>query len=153
MDGGTGIQTLPQVAASRQSCGLVRQWLLENSQKGSLCLYQHLPLDSETGTALVSNWRRGSFHAGILIHEEPRTVSLPPTSVIHCPTSHLSTSTSNYQNSNCRRTASWDQRFPQSGRGGAGAGETLIAGVSGKEFWYIPTITSISDEMSMAESS
>lgn len=27
----------------------------------------------------------GSFHAGVLIHEEPRTVSLPPTSVIHCP--------------------------------------------------------------------
>lgn len=28
-----------------------------------------------------------------------------------------------------------------------------MAGVSGKEFWNIPTITSISDEMSMAESS
>ena len=28
-----------------------------------------------------------------------------------------------------------------------------MAGVSGKEFWNSPTITSISDEMSMAESS
>lgn len=113
---GTQASQTPQEADSRQSSSLVKQWLLDTSQKGALCLYQHLPLDSR-GRDSTSQQTGKFLHAGALIPEAKDSIS--PTHLhdtLPSP-SHLSPSASNYWNSSYRRAASWDQQFPQSGQG------------------------------------